>query len=127
MRVVANNKQAGVGKGSRRSLVSLLLVLFFSTQSFLVQTHLHDLPKSFAPSLSTVTVSSQPDGQDPVGADKCLLCQEFTHSGGFVLPSAIAALPPSAAVSLLPFVVAPLGHARTASHIWMGRAPPHHA
>lgn len=127
MRVTNNSMCARGGKGSWRSLVSLLVLLFFSTQSFLVQTHLHDLPKSFAPSLSTTIVTSHQDSQDPVSADKCLLCQEFTHSGGFVLPTAIIALPPSAAVSLLPFVLAPIGYARIASHNWLGRAPPHHA
>lgn len=108
-------------KGSFRSLLSLLVLLVFTTQSFLVQTHLHDLAITL---VSSVTAVSVPD-KAPVSADKCLLCQEFTHSGSFVLPAVIAAQPPNLAISLLPLVLSPLGHARPASHSWRGRAPPH--
>lgn len=112
-------------KGSLRSLLSLLVLLVFTTQSFLVQTHLHDLPKISASAAGTLSASAPQDDQAPISADKCLLCQEYTHSGGFVLPAAVATLPPNAVLSLLPLVLAPLDYARTASHAWNGRAPPH--
>lgn len=112
------------GKGFSRSLLSLLVLVFFTAQSFLVQTHLHELPV-FAQGAATLTASAPSNDKAPLSADQCLLCQEYTHSGSFVLPSALAALPPNAVLSLLPLVQAPLGHARTASHDWKGRAPPH--
>jgi len=109
-----------------RSLLSLIVLVFFTTQSFLIATHLHDLPKNFAPLFSTATASSQPDAKTPVSADQCLLCQEYVRGGVYVLPATIAALPPHAAVSLLPFVLAPIELARIVSHDWLGRAPPSH-
>ncbi len=112
-------------KGSWRSLISLLVLVFFTTQSFLVQTHLHDFPKNFAPAATAPSASLPQNDKAPIDADKCLLCQEYTHSGSFVLPVAVAVLPPNAVLSLLPLVLAPFGHARTASHDWKGRAPPH--
>jgi hypothetical protein len=60
----------------------------------------------------------------PLDADKCLLCQEYIHGGVYLVPAAVAALPPSAAASLLPLLLAPLHAARMLSHNWMGRAPP---
>jgi len=111
-------------KGSLRSLLSLLVLVFFTAQSFLVQTHLHELPV-FASGAAALVASVPSNDKAPISADQCLLCQEFTHSGSFVLPSVLAALPPNAVLSLLPLVLAPLGHARTASHDWKGRAPPH--
>ena len=106
-------------------MLSLVVLLFFTTQSFLVQTHLHELPKAFAAGVTTPSLSVPQNDGAPISADKCFLCQEFTHSGGFVLPSAVAALPPSAALSLLPLVLAALNHTGTASHGWKSRAPPH--
>lgn len=100
------------------------MLLFFTTQSFLVQTHLHDLSKSFAAATTTTQASSPLKSNAPVDADKCLLCQEYSHSGVFVLPAAIATLAPTAAVSLLPLALAPFHLAYAASHDWQGRAPP---
>lgn len=108
--------------GSLRSLVCLLVLVAFTFQSFLVQTHIHSLPQSFGGSIG-ISASSQND-KAPLDADKCFLCQEYVHGGAYLLPAAVTALPPTAVASLLPLLLAPLHAARTLSHNWMGRAPP---
>lgn len=124
MRVLLSGLKADK-RGAWRSLVSLLVLFFFTTQTFLVQTHLHDLPKSFA--AATAPQASTPhQTKAPVDADKCLLCQEYTHGGVFLLPAAIAALPPTAALSLLPLALSRPALERPVSHSWISRAPPHH-
>jgi hypothetical protein len=106
-----------------RLLLNLVVLFAFSVQSLLVQTHIHNLPQSFL-AASSVTVSAPDTSKAPVDADKCFLCQEYVHSGVYVTPAAATVLPPSAVVSLLPFVLAPFVAERQQSHNWMGRAPP---
>ena len=107
---------------SWRSALSLVLLLAFSIQSFLVQTHVHAL--ALGAPLSPAAVSTSHETQAPFDADKCVLCQEFVHAGNYVLPGGLAVLPPTAHISLLPFELAPVVAARVISHDWMGRAPP---
>ena len=101
----------------------MAMVVVFGLQSFLVQTHLHNLPLSL-PSMGAVSATAPGDTKAPLDADKCYLCQEFLHGGTYLTPAAVAVLPPSAAVSLLPLVLAPAAIKRAVSHNWMGRAPP---
>jgi len=104
-------------------LLNLVVLFAFSVQSFLVQTHLHNLPRMTA-ATSQVTISAPDSATVPFDADTCLLCQEFVHSGAYLTPAAVAALPPSAAISLLPQTAVATAAVRLVSHIWMGRAPP---
>jgi hypothetical protein len=106
-----------------RLLLNLVVLFAFSVQSFLVQTHLHNLPQSFL-TANSVNVSAPDTSKAPIDADKCFLCQEYVHGGIYLTPAAAAVLPPSAVVSLLPFVLAPFVAARSHSHNWIGRAPP---
>ena len=107
-------------KGSWRSLLSLAVMLVFGLQSFLVQTHLHNLPSlSSAAGLAV----SAPPSQVPLDADKCFLCQEYL-GGAYLTPAAVAVLPPSAVVSVQPLRLALVLADRPVSHSWRGRAPP---
>lgn len=110
--------------GSWRSAIALAVLLAFSIQSFLVQTHLH--APQWALGFAASDGVSAPVDKTPLNADACLLCQEFTHSGHFLTPAAAAVLPPSAVVSLLPLTLAVHLTAKPASHAWHGRAPPLH-
>jgi hypothetical protein len=96
----------------------------FTFQSFLVQTHIHNLPQTFTAGAGIAGVTASRDAKAPLDADKCFLCQEYLHSGAYLTPAAVAALPPTAAASLLPLLLAPLHAARLLSHNWKGRAPP---
>ncbi|NIK89691.1 putative neutral ceramidase superfamily lipid hydrolase [Rhizomicrobium palustre] len=110
-----------------RAAISLVVLLFFSVQAFLVQTHLHDLPKLLAASSVTTSISAPSSSKAPLSTDQCLLCQEYLHGGVYLLPAKIVTVPPTMAVSLVPFILAPFHLARATSHSWNGRAPPHHA
>ena len=117
-------KTASDGAAGFRRLVCLLVLLTFSVQGFLVQTHIHGLPHSAIAAATEQTVAPPDDGKAPAGHDNCLLCQEFVHAGTFLMPAAAAVLPPAAAVSLVQLHAVSLVTARTVSHIWISRAPP---
>ena len=108
--------------GSWRSLISLAVMLAFGLQSFLVQTHLHNLPQNL--SAAAGIAASVPHNKAPLDADKCLLCQEYLHAGAYLTPAAAAVLPPSAGVSLQPLRLALVVADHPVSHNWIGRAPP---
>ncbi|HEY0281521.1 MAG TPA: hypothetical protein VGC27_02730 [Rhizomicrobium sp.] len=109
-------------KGSWRSLVAFLVLVAFSLQGFLIQTHIHELPAS-AP-VTGVSVSVPLGGKTLPDTDTCLFCQEYVHAGAYLTSAAAAMLPPFAVVSLLAIFDAPLVAAPPLSHNWMGRAPP---
>jgi hypothetical protein len=108
---------------SRTTLLNLVVLIAFTLQALLVQTHIHNLPGSFLP-VSGVSATAPEPSKAPIDIDKCLLCQEFVHGGTYLTPTAASVLPPSAVVSLLPLVLAPVFAAKPHSHNWMGRAPP---
>jgi hypothetical protein len=110
-----------------RVAVTFLALLTFTLQNYIVQTHLHGLPQTMVASIGHQIISSSRQDQTPQDNDalNCPLCQEALHGGSFVLPAAIAALPPALAVSIVATIVAPLRAAKSASHSWLGRAPPH--
>jgi len=113
--------------GLRRAL-TLLALLTFAVQGYLVQTHIHGLPLTVAAmqaGTQAVSAPAQPD-KSPLDNDSanCPLCQEFLHAGNFLLPAAIAALPPMLAVFAIVPATAPILAAKSASHLWIGRAPP---
>jgi hypothetical protein len=116
-------EQTITANGTSRSLISLVVLFAFALQCFLVQTHLHNLPVTFLP-VAGVAASAPDTTKAPIDVDKCFLCQEYVHGGTYVMPAAAAVLPPSAVVSLLPFVLAPFLATPPHSHNWMGRAPP---
>jgi hypothetical protein len=108
-------------------VIALIALSSFICQSYLVQTHIHGLPRTVLAHSGTGSVvnSSIPGGPADQDSSNCLLCQEFLHAGNFVLPATIAALPPMLAISAIVAVVTPVTTVRPTSHSWVGRAPPH--
>lgn len=111
-----------IGRIDWRRLLTVLVLVAFSVQSFLIQTHVHSVMTG--PLQNAATSVGPQNHKLPFDLDTCVLCQEYLHGGTYLTPSAVAVLPPSAQISLLPFVIAPAAMAKTVSHIWMGRAPP---
>jgi hypothetical protein len=71
------------------------------------------------------TVQSHNDNQPaPDNPATCPLCQEMLHSGSFVMPAAIGALPPGLAFSAVVPALAQRIGLHFLSHNWYGRAPP---
>jgi hypothetical protein len=114
--------RAAAGRKGWKSLVAILVLVTFSLQGFLIQTHIHALPTA-APAVG-VSVTAPFSGKVLPDMDKCLFCQEYTHAGAYLTPAAAAVLPPFAAVSLLALFDTPLLAAPPPSHNWKGRAPP---
>lgn len=105
-----------------RSLLCWFVLVAFTAQSFFVQTHIHFQPQSWTGNGSAAIAPK--NSQAPLDSDKCFLCQEYLHGGVYLTPAATAPLVPTAMMSLLPTIIAPLQLARAISHNWMGRAPP---
>jgi hypothetical protein len=110
-----------------RLVLTLLMLLSFLTQGYLVQTHIHGLPTAFAADSVKQTVSQSPNGSLPGDDDQatCLLCQEFVQAGNYLTPAAIAVLPPFMAVRVIAVETLAVIAAKPTSHNWRGRAPPH--
>ena len=105
-------------------VLTLVLVLAFTLQSFVTQTHIHGVgpaPAGIAKILKGSTPNPSPlDSSD----NACAFCQAVAHSGAFFAPAAPLILPPAAwsMPALLPVVVSVTGHAL--AHSWQSRAPP---
>jgi hypothetical protein len=110
-----------------RPFLTLLTLLSFLAQGYLVQTHIHGLPTAFASERATPAASQQPVAPVPDDNDQaaCPLCQEFVQAGNYLTPAAIAVLPPAAVVQMIAVVAQPIIAVKPVSHSWRGRAPPH--
>jgi hypothetical protein len=113
-----------------RFAVTLFALLAFAFQSYVTQTHIHtggqpDVKIAMDGTSAKLAAKAKPDkypaNQDP---SNCPICQEIVHSGSFISPAAIAALPPSLAVSVIAVLLDTVVATPPASHSWRGRAPP---
>ncbi|HEY1612697.1 MAG TPA: hypothetical protein VGF97_03255 [Rhizomicrobium sp.] len=114
-----------------RFAFAALLALIFAFQTYVIQTHIH-VPAGLRSSVGVPvagTPATRQDRQDKYPANddpaNCPICQEMLHSGQFITPAAILALPPALAVSTIVTVEQALPFVFTLSHSWRGRAPPH--
>lgn len=103
-----------------RALIALMMLVIFSTQTYLIQTHIH----ARATSTATQIVTSPTGSKAPLDADLCPLCQEAAHSGAYILPGVAALVTATITYSLVPLTQGPRVFARIISHTWQGRAPP---
>lgn len=111
-----------------RHAVTLLALIAFVCQSYLIQTHIHGLPQSVV-AMSDGKQYASPLSQNdksPTDSDQanCPLCQDSLRAGSYVLPPVIAALPPTLVVSAILMAVVPSLTTKSVSHIWQGRGPP---
>ena len=108
-----------------RLAVTLLALITFGFQSYLVQTHIHGLPHSVV-AASDQHASSASSQKAPIdrGELKCPLCQDSVRAGNYLLPAAISALPPTLVVKAILVNAASLSASKAISHIWQSRGPP---
>ncbi|MDE2110043.1 MAG: hypothetical protein KGJ79_02795 [Alphaproteobacteria bacterium] len=112
-----------------RLAATLLAFLTFTCQSYLIQTHIHGLPKSLvmlAGGEQFVLPIPAPD-TSPLSGDPadCPLCQDFVIAGSYLVPLAIIAPPPAFVFTAFDLPVTAAHPGEQLSHIWQGRAPPH--
>jgi hypothetical protein len=109
---------------SARFLVTLIVLLTFSLQTYIAQTHIHLKPGTFTGQTAGKPAPDKfPADSDPAN---CPICQELMHTGAFVTPSAAALLTPTASVSVITVVAALPVVIGLSSHTWRSRAPPTH-
>lgn len=107
-----------------RALIALLMLVIFSTQTYLIQTHIHARATTSATTSATQIVTSPSGSKAPLDANQCPLCQEAAHSGAYILPGVAALVVATATYNLVPLTEGPRVFARIISHTWQGRAPP---
>jgi hypothetical protein len=111
-----------------RLAISMFVMLAFSLQSYITQTHIHLKADTFSSysKLSNETGKQNPLDKFPANGDpaNCPICQEILHSGQFVTPTAAVLLLPTVAVSIIKIVADIPVAAQRPSHAWRSRAPP---
>ena len=112
-----------------RLAVTLLALLAFTTQSYLIQTHVHGLPSSPGLSASAAQQLVSPADQDksPLDGDPdhCPICQDYLIAGSASLPALIVAPVPTFVFAAEEVVAVLFSARKSTSHSWLGRAPPH--
>ncbi|HEY2067923.1 MAG TPA: hypothetical protein VGG48_00075 [Rhizomicrobium sp.] len=101
-----------------------LLLLGFTLQSYVTQTHIH--VGNFAVTAGFVTSNGAAGKSNPFDdeATNCLFCQEMLHAGQFVMPGAPVLALPTQFVSVVPTDLALPLFVGAIAHGWQGRAPP---
>ncbi len=105
-----------------RRLLLAFIVGVFAQASYLTQTYIH-IPSLPDPDAA---LGQSDHGKSPLHDDPahCPLCQEYLHSGAYLLPAPIVLpLPVLAAFQIVQFT-RELAFVASFSHSWYGRAPP---
>ncbi|MGN6516046.1 MAG: hypothetical protein ACTHLR_09430 [Rhizomicrobium sp.] len=117
----------GVRRGSTgRQVVTLLLLLAFAFQSYVTQTHIHEI---FAPASQrcdvTCVVHAPSHDSSPFGeAADCPLCQAIVHAGTFFAPAVVALFVPRLWVETTLPAVKTVVTAGVPARDGLSRAPP---
>ena len=103
--------------------IACLVLIAFTLQSYITQTHIHNATPAAAAKIVTHAPGKAPADDNPVD---CPFCQAVAHDGPFFLPT----------VPLLILSIEFVEHAAPAlrfhrpwearGHIWQSRAPPQH-
>jgi|SRR5579871_3279472 len=127
MRIAATKAAAGRrGRPGWRS-VTWLVLLAFTLQAFVTQTHIHGLPRTATgATIGTVLTSESGQHKAPIDNDAtgCPFCQAIVHAGAFFAPVAPLLLLPvvwTAGAAIAPI---PIAVVSPPPHSWQSRAPP---
>lgn len=105
--------------------VTIVLLLAFTLQSFVTQTHLHALP----PAGAHTALEAPHHGKTPLdeGQAACPFCQATVHAGAFFAPATPVLVLPASRIGFATFVPVRDALERAFTHAWYSRAPPHSA
>jgi hypothetical protein len=109
--------------------VAWVLLLAFTLQSFVTQTHIHAAPQMAADVATAKALAGAPaHGKAPVenGTADCPLCQAIVHAGAFFAPVAPLLPLPVWIEQVAQVVAAYAAVPMPATRSWQSRAPPHH-
>ena len=113
----------GRARGRGWRVIATLLLLAFTLQSYITQTHIH------TPTLAAAsrTLSGSHDQAPADGSPMdCPFCQAVAHDGPFFLPSAPILLLSAIWVAWTPYFLSVRPEAGAPAHGWQSRVPPHH-
>ena len=102
-----------------RLVVSLLLIAF-SLQSYVAQTHIHETAAKPA------VLIHHPGHNSPVGSSPfdCPFCQVVTHAGSFLMPEATIPLLAVQWAEMMPPQLFSAENSTAPNRNWQSRAPP---
>ena len=117
--------KAGIAAAKRTSsgwrFVVCLLLVAFTLQSYITQTHIHNTTPAAITKVSTHSNGKTPLNDNPVD---CPFCQAVAHDGPFHLPPAPLLILSIAFVELAPLALRLDRPSKAGAHIWRSRAPP---
>ena len=109
--------------------VTWLVLLAFTLQVFVTQTHIHGVPQTVAGvSIGKVAASASRPDKSPAENDTttCPFCQAVVHTGAFFAPAAPLLLLPAVRVVRTTFFLVASAVGAPSAHSWQSRAPPQH-
>ena len=104
-------------------LIACLILLTFSLQSYVTQTHIHSATPAAVTKMFSHAPSKAPLDDNPLD---CPFCQAVAHDGPFFLPTVPLLILSVAFVELAAPSFRTHRPSDVAAHIWQSRAPPHH-
>ena len=127
MRIAATRVSVVRRRISGWRYVTWILLLAFSLQSYITQTHIHITSHTTDRVVASKLLASTPArNKSPAedGTGTCPFCQAVTNASAFFAPTAPLVLPPTlwAESIALPFLARMVG--RDTAHNWHSRAPP---
>lgn len=107
--------------------VTWLLLLAFTLQTFVTQTHIHGTPQGVAgAAVGTVFERSSPQDKSPIdhSTTACPFCQAIVHAGAFVAAAALLVPRPIDWASHSTRRLIETAISAPFAHSWQSRAPP---
>jgi hypothetical protein len=106
-----------------RLALALLMLVAFTLQSYVTQTHIHLGSTAVTAGIVSDTHGGKSNPLDNETTN-CLFCQEMLHAGTFVTPAAVALPLPIEYASILRLDLALPLLTGAIPHGWQGRGPP---
>ena len=106
-----------------RGIVAGLLLIAFTLQSYVTQTHIHTGSPAAISKVLTGSHGKMPVDNSPMD---CPFCQAVAHDGPFFLPSAPILLLSAIWVEMAAPFFGTGAKSDLPAHNWQSRAPPHH-
>jgi hypothetical protein len=112
----------GLERATLSRLFAALLVLAFGFQSYVAQTHIHDVTaKTPAALVQHSGPNRAPVQNSPLD---CSFCQMLSHAGSTLMPDAALLVPAPQWIAMAAPYYLLAGTGTTANHSWQSRAPP---
>lgn len=113
-------------RGSGVRAIAWILLVAFSLQSFVTQTHIHGAFGAGAAVAARVNAATHKNAPLENGKAECPFCQAVVHAGAFYAPAAQTLVLPVSWAKMAALLFAVETFVSVSSHLWQSRAPPQH-